>query len=239
MDKVILIAADNQARIQTITEILEQAGYKVTDAANYSEVVAALQRAGADLLLIDSRLPGMNQFNLVERLAGRGEQLPIIVIGSDGSNEAIHALEAGAHDYIPNDRDERELLARIANLLKLFQTGRAEQEEIIRVGDLVIDPLSRKVIREEEPVELTHREYDLLLFLARRQGQVCTREDILKQVWDYDFHTGTNVVDVYILHLREKIDRGRKQKLLRTIRGAGYKLLSQEEIDASKKDRLP
>ena len=72
MDKVILIAADNQARIQTMTEILEQAGYKVTDAANYSEVVAALHRAGADLLLIDSRLPGMNQFNLVERLTGRG-----------------------------------------------------------------------------------------------------------------------------------------------------------------------
>ena len=126
-------------------------------------------------------------------------------------------------------------MARIANLLKLFQTGRMEQEEVIRIGDLVIDPLSRNVSRAEEAIELTHREYDLLLFLARRQGQVCTREDILKQVWDYDFHTGTNVVDVYILHLREKIDRGRKQKLLRTIRGTGYKLLSEEEINAASK----
>ncbi|WP_339272408.1 response regulator transcription factor [Paenibacillus sp. FSL K6-1330] len=240
MEKVILIAADNQDRAQTVMEILKQAGYEVRHAMSYSEVVAILQRSGADLLLIDSRLPGMNHFNLVERLTGKKEQTPIIVIGNDGSDEAIQALEAGAHDYIPDDRDTRELLARIANLLKLFQTGRMEQEEVIRIGDLVIDPLSRNVSREEEAIELTHREYDLLLFLARRQGQVCTREDILKQVWDYDFHTGTNVVDVYILHLREKIDRGRKQKLLRTIRGTGYKLVSQEEINAaSKKDRLP
>ncbi|MGG4341835.1 response regulator transcription factor [Paenibacillus lautus] len=240
MEKVILIAADNQDRTQTVIEILEQTGYEVTHAMNYSEVVAILQRSSADLLLIDSRLPGMSQFNLVERLTGKREQIPIIVIGNDGSDEAIQALEAGAHDYIPDDRDTRELLARIANLLKLFQTSRMEQEEAIQIGDLVIDPLSRSVSRENEPVELTHREYDLLLFLARRQGQVCTREEILKQVWDFDFHTGTNVVDVYILHLREKIDRGRKQKLLRTIRGTGYKLLSQEEINAaSKKDRLP
>ncbi|MFE0556708.1 response regulator transcription factor [Paenibacillus sp. NPDC058910] len=240
MEKVILIAADNQDRTQAVMEILKQAGYEVRHAMSYSEVVAILQRSGADLLLIDSRLPGMNHFNLVERLTGKKEQIPIIVIGNDGSDEAIQALEAGAHDYIPDDRDTRELLARIANLLKLFQTGRMEQEEVIRIGDLVIDPLSRNVSREEEAIELTHREYDLLLFLARRQGQVCTREDILKQVWDYDFHTGTNVVDVYILHLREKIDRGRKQKLLRTIRGTGYKLVSQEEINAaSKKDRLP
>lgn len=240
MEKVILIAADHQDRVQSVMEILEQSGYKVKHVMNYSEVVAVLQRSGADLLLIDSRLPGMSEFNLVERLTGKREQIPIIIIGNDGSDEAIQALEAGAHDYIPNDRDTRELLARIANLLKLFQTGRMEQEEVIRIGDLVIDPLSRNVSRAEEAIELTHREYDLLLFLARRQGQVCTREDILKQVWDYDFHTGTNVVDVYILHLREKIDRGRKQKLLRTIRGTGYKLLSQEEFNAaSKKGRLP
>ncbi|RAR45686.1 response regulator transcription factor [Paenibacillus sp. MDMC362] len=240
MEKVILIATDHQDRFQSVMEILEQAGYKVKHAMNYSEVVAVLQHSGADLLLIDSRLPGMSDFNLVERLTGKREQIPIIVIGNDGSDEAIQALEAGAHDYIPNDRDTRELLARISNLLKLYQIGRMELEEVIRIGDLVIDPLGRNVSRAEEAIELTHREYDLLLFLARRQGQVCTREDILKQVWDYDFHTGTNVVDVYILHLREKIDRGRKQKLLRTIRGTGYKLLSQEEFNAaSKKDRLP
>ncbi|EFU41268.1 two component transcriptional regulator, winged helix family protein [Paenibacillus vortex V453] len=239
MEKVILIAANNQERVQQLMEKLGQAGYKVTHALNYSEVVAALQRTNADLLLMDSKLPGMSHFNLVQRLTGRGEQIPIIVIGNDGSDEAIQALESGAHDYIPNEWDTRELLARISNLLRLFQTGRKEQDEIIRIGDLAIDPLCRNVTRENETLALTHREYDLLLFLARRQGQVCTREDILREVWDYDFHTGTNVVDVYILHLREKIDKGRRPKLLRTIRGIGYKLLSQDEIDANTKDRLP
>ena len=129
-------------------------------------------------------------------------------------------------------------MARIANLLRLFQTGRAEQEEIIRIGDLVIDPLSRKVIREEELVELTHREYDLLLFLARRQGQVCTREDILKQVWDYDFHTGTNVVDVYILHLREKIDRGASRNCCVRSEGPVISFCPRKK-SMQAKDRLP
>lgn len=239
MEKVILIAADDKDRVEKVMEELEQAGYKVSHAWNYSEVVAALQRSNADLLLMDSKLPGMNQFNLVERLTGKGEQIPIIVIGNDGSDEAIQALESGAHDYIPNERDTRELLARISNLLRLVQSSRKERDEVIRIGDLVIDPLSRNVTRDDELLELTHREYELLLFLARRQGQVCTREEILRQVWDYDFHTGTNVVDVYILHLREKIDKGRRPKLLRTIRGIGYKLMSQDELNASTKDRLP
>ncbi|KOP68773.1 transcriptional regulator [Bacillus sp. FJAT-18019] len=239
MEKAILIATDKTDRLQMLVDMLEQTGYQVTHVTSYSEVVGYIQHSQVDLLLIDSRLPGMNQFNLVERLAGKKEQIPIIVIGSEGTDEAVAALEAGAHDYISNDRDPRELAARIANLLRLFQTGPLEGEELIRIGDLVIDPLGHTVFRGEMLIELTQREYDLLLFLARRQGQVCTREDILRQVWDYDFHTGTNVVDVYILHLREKIDKGHKQKLLRTIRGTGYKLLSQKDIHVNPKDRLP
>lgn len=228
--KKILFGAIQTDHLEVLTEMLEQTGYQVMHAANYSEVVSCIQHSEVDLLLIDSRLPGMVQFNLVERITGKEGQIPVIVVGSEDTDEAVAALEAGAHDYISNDREPREWVARIANLLRLFQTAPLEEEQTIHIDDLVIDPLGRSVFRDDKPIELTQREYDLLLFLARRQGQVCTREDILRHVWDYDFHTGTNVVDVYILHLREKIDKGYKQKLLRTIRGTGYKLMSQDDI---------
>lgn len=239
MEILILIAADPSDRSRAVSVMLEEAGYQIAFAHHYSEVVSSIERIAPDILLIDSKLPGMSRFNLVERLTGNGKAVPVMVLGNDGAEEAVQALEAGAHDYIPQEWDPREMLARIANLLRIFQPVQREINEAIQIGDLVIDPLKRSVVRGEEPVELTHREFDLLLFLAKRAGQVCTREDILRYVWDYDFHTGTNVVDVYILHLREKVDKGRKLKLLRTIRGAGYKLMAPDEIDTNAKNRLP
>ncbi|GAB6930179.1 response regulator transcription factor [Paenibacillus sp. JCM 10914] len=240
MNKSIVVAANDIQRVELLTPTLESAGYSIIPAHHATDVLSLMQTENPDMLLIDSDLSGMEGFDLIRRITSKKEMIPIIVMGRNLEPElAITALESGAHDYIPDDRNEREILARISNLSRLFQIKMQDLQANIIVGDLVIDPVSRVVMRDGTVLEFTGREYDLLLYLAKHSGKVCTREDILRQVWDYDFHTGTNVVDVYILHLREKIDKGRRPKLLRTIRGAGYKLISQQELDTSQKDRLP
>lgn len=225
-----MMAAGPSEKRNRFVKELHGAGFAVILANDQTEVLTLLQNGDIDMLLIDSRLPGMNDFDLVHRLAGGAVQMPVVVIGHDGSEEAVHALESGANDYIPDYGNEREFLARVANVFKLFYARQKEQEQTIHIDDLAIHPSSQLVTRGGETIQLTQREYELLLYLAKRANQVCTREDILRQVWDFDFHTGTNVVDVYILHLREKIDRGRKTKLLRTVRGAGYMLKEPSEF---------
>ncbi|MUG65902.1 DNA-binding response regulator [Paenibacillus sp. 7541] len=227
-----MVAAGQGEKTDRYVKELAEAGYSVVTAYDQTEVLTLLESGGAELLLIDSGLPGMNDFDLVRRLEARAEQLPVVVIGHDGADEAVHALEAGANDYIPDHGDKREFLARVANVFKLFYARQKEQERTIQIGDLRIDPSSREVVRSGELIHLTQREYKLLLYLAKRANQVCTREEILKHVWDFDFHTGTNVVDVYILHLREKLDKGHKTKLLSTVRGAGYMLKTPLPSDA-------
>lgn len=228
MNGQILIAmTDGEAALRMMSK-LQSAGYSVHVANHLSQAATLVEQAELDMLMLDSQLSGMREFDFVRRMQNRKNRMPIIVLGHDGSSEAASALEAGANDYISGQVDERELLARVSNLLILFNIGTQQRNEKIEIGDLQIDPLSRQVSRAETIIDLTQREYDLLLYLTQRANEVCTREEILSHVWDYDFDTGTNVVDVYILHLREKIDKGRKWKLIRTIRGSGYMLKTPE-----------
>ncbi|WP_054955817.1 response regulator transcription factor [Paenibacillus dakarensis] len=228
MNKSILLAISEKGLADRIRNIIESSGYLVHLVEHVSSALTLIQQVTFVMLIVDSHLSGMQDFDFVRRIQKGEQRIPIMVLGYDGSEEAAAALEAGANDYISGQTDERELLARVNNLLLLFSYGTSQRNQVIELGDLVIDPLSRQVTREDIPIDLTQREYDLLLYLSKKVNQVCSREDILNQVWDYDFHTGTNVVDVYILHLREKLDKGRKTKLIRTIRGAGYMLRTQE-----------
>ncbi|SMF86314.1 DNA-binding response regulator, OmpR family, contains REC and winged-helix (wHTH) domain [Paenibacillus uliginis N3/975] len=228
MNGQILIAMNDSEEAIRITNKIQSAGYTVHLADHLSQAITLMEQGEFDMLMMDSRLSGMREFDFVRRMQNGKHRMPIIVLGHNGSNEAAAALEAGANDYISSQVDERELLARVSNLLILFNHGNQHRNEKIEIGDLLIDPQSRQVIREESAIDLTQREYELLLYLARRVNEVCSREEILSYVWDYDFNTGTNVVDVYILHLREKLDKGRKWKLIRTIRGAGYMLKAPE-----------
>lgn len=228
MDGLIMFAVSNLERAERITGWLEKAGYTVIQTDRIVSALNYVQQNSLDMAIVDIRFEGMKDFDFLHRLQTEKQRLPLIVLGSDGSEEAAAALEAGAHDYISPEADEREVVARVGKLLLLFEIGPWQKEQKIEVGDLMIDPPSRQVSRGGKAIELTQREYELLLYLTRRRNEVCSREEILMHVWDYDFHTGTNVVDVYILHLREKLDRGQKWKLIRTVRGAGYMLKPPE-----------
>ncbi|WP_106767754.1 response regulator transcription factor [Paenibacillus faecalis] len=228
MNGQILLAMNGAETARRMMGRLQSAGYSVYLADHLSEALLLLEQVEFDLLMVDSHLSGMQEFDFVHRMQKGRHRMPIIVIGHSGSNEAAAALEAGANDYISGHVDDRELLARVSNLLNLFHISTQKRNEKIKIGDLQIDPLSRQVSRGGTEIDLTQREYDLLIYLTERVNEVCTREEILSHVWDCDFNTGTNVVDVYILHLREKLDKGRKWKLIRTIRGAGYMLAAPD-----------
>jgi two-component system response regulator MprA/two-component system response regulator TrcR len=133
--------------------------------------------------------------------------------------DKVHSLDLGADDYVTKPFEMDELLARIRALLR-----RAEGEEILRVADLEVNTATREVRRGEREIDLTAREYDLLEFMARNPRRVLSREFLLSRVWDQEFGVTTNVVEVYIAYLRKKIDTPREQRLIRTIRGAGYAL---------------
>lgn len=230
MNGSILLAVAETDAASRVRDKLESSGFSIYLADHISIALTLMQQVKFVMLIVDSQLSGMCDFDFIRRVQKGEQRMPIIVMGHDGSNEAVAALEAGANDYISELTEERELLARVKNLLFIFNYGVEQRNQKIEIGDLQIDPLSRLVIRDGKSVDLTQREYDLLLFLTKRADQVCSREEILSHVWDYEFHTGTNVVDVYILHLREKIDKGQKWKMIRTIRGAGYMLRSPENM---------
>lgn len=220
----ILLAVSEQQRREQMSAWLKRAGHSVILAFDKGSAAAAVRSNTWDMFILDSRLEGMNSFELVGTALRSRPGIPVAVAGWDSSNEAAAALKAGAHDYIPFEADEGEFTARVTKLFNLFEMKRLAGNDKIVIGDLIIDRPGRRAIRNGREVELTQKEFELLQYLSGRLNEVCTREDILMHVWDFDFNTGTNVVDVYILHLREKLDRGHKIKLIRTVRGAGYML---------------
>ncbi|MNJ48230.1 Response regulator MprA [compost metagenome] len=146
----------------------------------------------------------------------------IAVLLERSTEQLIDAFAAGASDVVDGSVPFKELETRMEHLVKLFMSMNDGQPSEIIFEDLRIEPKSRKVFRAGEIIKLTPKEYDLLMYLTKRANTVCEREAILQEVWGYDFATGTNVVDVYVRHLRKKIDRGRTRKIIHTVRGTGY-----------------
>lgn len=150
-----------------------------------------------------------------------GVLLPVLLVGSiSGGEAAVKAFASGANEYMPVPLHQGELICRILNLLQL--SGRRSRKGLLRVDALLLDPGRRQVSREGRDIPMTPKEFDLLYFLAEREGAVCSREDILREVWGYQFQADTNVVDVYIRHIRLKVDKGFREKLIHTRRGSGY-----------------
>nr|WP_274528531.1 response regulator transcription factor [Paenibacillus piscarius] len=156
----------------------------------------------------------------------QGMRLPVIVITgpSEARGEAaVTVFEAGGNECMERPVHTGEFACRVMNLLKL--TGRRRDTgTLLKAGGLVLDPRRRQVSRDGAEVRMTPKEFDLLQYLVMNQGEVCPRDEILRQVWGYHFHADTNVVDVYIRHLRTKVDKGRRTKLIHTVRGTGYVL---------------
>ncbi|MBK6873885.1 MAG: response regulator transcription factor [Kineosporiaceae bacterium] len=215
-----ILVAEDEARIASfIDKGLRASGYTVTvvgdGQAAYDEAVSG----DHDLLVLDIGLPLLDGFAVLGKLRRGGSALPVIILTArTGVHDTVAGLESGADDYMPKPFRFEELLARIR--LRLRSEGRAPEPSVLRYGDLALDPSSRRVLAAGRQIDLSAREYSLLETLIRHPGQVLSREQLLSQVWGYDFDPGSNVVDVYIRYLRRKVGAER----IETLRGAGYRL---------------
>ena len=173
-----------------------------------------------DLIILDIMLPKIDGLEVLSQLRDQDSDAPILLLtAKDAVDDRVAGLYKGADDYLTKPFAFSELLARVRVLLR---RGKAEVKTILQISDLTLDLVSHKVDRGEDEIELTGKEYSLLEYFMRNPGKVLTRTMIAEHVWDYNFDTFTNVIDVYINHLRKKIDKGRQGKLFHTLRGVGY-----------------
>jgi two-component system copper resistance phosphate regulon response regulator CusR len=218
----ILIVEDEPQAAAMLAMGLGEQGYHADIAHDAARALELAQAAAYDLMILDVILPGKDGFTLCRELRQAGHDAPILMLTAlDAAGERIAGLNYGADDYIVKPFEYRELLARIRALLR--RRGAPYMEEI-RVGDLRIDRLARKVDRAGKTIELSPKEYAFLEYMALRAGELVTRDDLSEHVWDEDYNVFTNLVEVYILRLRRKIDTGHSIKLIRTRRGEGYML---------------
>src|SRR5215472_8997315 len=178
-----------------------------------------------DLIILDLMLPALSGTEVLRRIRRKNGQVPILILTArDATDEKVQNFEAGADDYLTKPFAFAELLVRVKALLRRGPVNRAS---VLRVGDLEVDRLSKQVRRGGKRIDLTAKEYSLLEYFATNPGRVFSRTMIIEHVWDESFEGLTNIVDVYVRHLREKVDDPHSNKLIRTVRGAGYVLGSE------------
>lgn len=246
MSRILLI--EDEERIARVLQLeLEHEGYEVhTRADGRSGLNAALNESDWELILLDVMLPELSGLEVLRRIRQANSAVPIILLTArDAVPDRVSGLDQGANDYVTKPFATIELLARIRSLLRQrsLQDQPAKQPHLLKVDDLTMDLKSRAVTREGTPIELTPTEFDLLRFLIQHQDEVMSREQIISEVWGYDFVGDTNVVDVYIRYLRQKVDKPFSSKLIQTIRGIGYLLKvepsSSKETDDSAGESIP
>ncbi len=225
--KILVIEDDRQAA-SYLAKGLKEAGH-VVDVANDGK--EGMYLAGAehyDVMIVDRMLPGRDGLSLVQVLRAAGNDTPVLFLSALGSvDDRVKGLKAGGDDYLTKPFAFSELLARIEVLVR--RRGAAQPQTRLVVGDLELDLLSRSVKRAGKTIDLLPREFSLLEYLMRNAGSVVTRTMMLENVWDYHFDPQTNVIDVHIARLRQKIDKDFPTALIHTVRGAGYSLRAPEE----------
>mgnify|MGYP000156247219 CR=1 FL=1 len=225
MNAQILVIEDEQQIASALELELKRAGYHVTIAADGdSGLKLALSGQQWDLIVVNEELPELNGIEVLRRIRKSGMRVPVILLAAqDTVSDIVNGLNQGAHDCVTKPLSMEVLLARIRNLIQLFQEL-TDSAAVLQTADLVVHLAERRVIRSGTSIWLTPREFDLLLYLLQREGKPQSREQIMQQVWGYAHIGETNVVDVYIRYLRQKLDRHFKPKLIHTCRGIGYML---------------
>jgi len=221
----VLLVEDNERVAQFVRKGLQEGGHTVDHAANGRDGLFMATTETYDVMILDRMLPGgIDGLGIIEALRKTGNRTPILILSALAEvDDRIKGLRAGGDDYLTKPFAFGELAARLDALLRRAQ-GRPETETSLSVGDLRMDLLSRRVTRGAEPVQLQPREFKLLEYLMRHADQVVTRTMLFENVWDYHFDPQTNVIDVHISRLRQKIDTDGRKPLLKTIRGTGYML---------------
>ena len=216
----ILVVEDDKKLASFIRKALQTEGFAVDMLHNGTEALAAIAHTPWDVIVIDIMLPGRDGLSVVRQMRESGSKTHVLLLSARGGvEERVEGLNIGADDYLPKPFILAELVARVRALSRRSGEPKTVQ---LRVGDLTLDTISRKAQRGGREIELAMREYRLLEYLMRSPGRVCGRMAIIESVWDYNFDPGTNLVDVYIMRLREKIDADFEPKLLQTVRGIGY-----------------
>lgn len=221
----VLVVEDEPAIAVAVRTILEQASHGVDVAGDGGDALMWAATYRYDLIILDLVLPGIDGLTVCRRLRANAVSAPILMLTAlDAIDDRVSGLDAGADDYLAKPFAAAELLARVRALRR---RGAGEAIPVIRIGNLEVDPASREVRRGGRSIRLTAKEFALLEVLVRHPGQVFTQERLIEAVWDADYSAESNIVEVYIRSLRRKLDGGRRDGAIETIRGAGYRLRAE------------
>ena len=216
----ILVVEDDKKTGNFIAKALKAEGFAVDVIRDGDDALAAIETTPFDAVVLDIMLIGRDGLSVLKQMRKQKIDTPVLLLSARGAlNERVEGLNAGAEDYLPKPFALEELVARVRSLTR---RGGDSKSTTLSVGDLTLDTITRFAQRNGRKIELTTREYRLLEYLMRSAGRVCSRMMIIEKVWEYNFDPGTNLVDVYIGKLRDKIDDGSEVKLLHTVRCEGY-----------------
>ncbi len=219
----ILLVEDDKGIVRFVKKGLTENSFSVDVATNGEDGLASVLHMKYDLIILDIMLPKMDGREILKRMRSMDIQTPVVFLtAKDSEEDIVRGLNLGADDYLTKPFSFNELLARIQAILRRGQTFNLPSR--LQVANLILEPDGHRVFREKTKIELTPKEYALLEFFLRHAGEIITRTMISERVWDYHFDTSTNIIDVHVSHLRNKIDKDFEPKLLHTVKGVGYVL---------------
>jgi len=219
----VLLIEDDQEAAEYLVKGLSESGYTVDHAPDGPQGLMLATSSKYDVMVVDRMLPGLDGLSVIEALRKNDNKTPALVLSAmDQVQDRVAGLKSGGDDYLTKPFAFSELLARLEALLR--RSNPTAEQTTLQVADLQLDLITRKVQRAEQPIDLQPREFGVLEFLMRHAGQVVTRTMLLEHVWGYSFDPQTNVIDVHISRLRQKVDKDHERPLLHTVRGAGYRL---------------
>ncbi len=220
----ILLLEDDQVTADYLSKSMGESGHHVVHASDGLEGLNEAMTGDFDVMIVDRMVPSLDGLSVIEALRKAGRELPVLILSAlDAVDERVKGLRSGGDDYMTKPFAFSELLARVEVLASRRRSGESPTTRLA-IGDLELDLLTRKVRRGARDIDLKPREFALLEYLMRHEGQVVTRTMLLESVWDFNFDPKTNVIDVHISRLRKKIDRDSSRPLLQTVRGVGYVL---------------
>ncbi|MDM5339912.1 response regulator transcription factor [Fictibacillus enclensis] len=224
MDPVNILIIEDEKKIARILGLeLEFEGYQYDISYDGLDGLTKATMQEWDLILLDVMIPQLSGMEVLRRLRSAKNETPVILLTArDSIPDIVSGLDLGANDYVTKPYQTEELLARIRTALRFKGAKEKSEEDLFTISDLAVNEKSRSVKRGNREIKLTRREFDLLCYLVKNKNQVLTRDQILNEVWGFDYYGDTNVVDVYIRYLRKKLDDHEQEDLIHTVRGVGY-----------------